>query len=520
MKFIREIDERIGGCKSAIYQCECGKEFKAAISSYKAGRTKSCSRECSYKKSRKSKVGNKYGKLLAIKEDFDKDICECLCDCGNTFIAKRSNLVPGKKGGPKSCGCLWAEKYGIESIKDKVNSGYRIYSKEMRSHKLYSIWSDLRRSSNKNKGTVDEWKDYKIFYEWAIDKWKPGLRSYSKNFEEKHGPNNTIFVDPSIISRESQSRPEIKEKIKKKNIEKYGYSIYTQDQKRKHLINNGKKSKQEESLRKFIETIGYKSKKDRKILEGKEIDIFIEEEKIGIEYCGIYWHSEINLKDKKYHYRKYLKCLENNIKLITIFSDEWINRGYQVKNFLRATLNVNTKIFARKCEFKKIENKTSKNFVNENHIQKLLKASSYNFGLFYEDELVSVMCFSNHPRDNNKLSLNRFCTKYGTTVVGGASKLFKNSLNYLPSEKDIYTWSDNRWSDGTLYNQLGFILEKELSPDYSYIHKGSPNERIPKQKMKKSNINCPKEKTEKLFLIEKGYYRIWDCGKKTWLYKR
>lgn len=92
-----------------------------------------------------------------------------------------------------------------------------------------------------------------------------------------------------------------------------------------------------------------------------------------------------------------------------------------------------------------------------------------------------------------------------------ASKLFKNSLDNLP-DSEIYTWSDNRLSNGDLYNLLGFSFVRESAEDYSYIQIPNPRERIPKQKMKKSKINYPKEVTEKDFLSKLGYARIWGCG--------
>ena len=39
---------------------------------------------------------------------------------------------------------------------------------------------------------------------------------------------------------------------------------------------------------------------------------------------------------------------------------------------------------------------------------------------------------------------------------------------------------------------------------------------LTKQSQKKSNTNCPKDKTEYLWAKERGFARIWDCGKKRW----
>jgi hypothetical protein len=59
-------------------------------------------------------------------------------------------------------------------------------------------------------------------------------------------------------------------------------------------------------------------------------------------------------------------------------------------------------------------------------------------------------------------------------------------------------------------------LDKELGPDYSYINLKKPYYRLSKQSQKKSNTNCPEDKTEYEWAIENGLARLWDCGKKRW----
>lgn len=156
------------------------------------------------------KVGNKYGKITVLFHNED-NICDCICSCGNIFRKKSGSLTPS---GAKSCGC--------------TNSLNKRYSKTITNHKLYSIWRDLKRS--KNGGVEKIWEDYNNFYNWAIDKYKEGLRSYSKDFNKLHGPDNTIFVHPSIISKESQNRPEVKIKLTgrkpKYSKEQFNHPLY------------------------------------------------------------------------------------------------------------------------------------------------------------------------------------------------------------------------------------------------------------------------------------------------------
>jgi hypothetical protein len=71
---------------------------------------------------------------------------------------------------------------------------------------------------------------------------------------------------------------------------------------------------------------------------GKELDIFLPNINLAIEFNGIYWHSEI-YKGKYYHYEKSKICLENNINLIHIWEDDWLHKKNLVKMNLLNLLN-------------------------------------------------------------------------------------------------------------------------------------------------------------------------------------
>ncbi|MFW6130771.1 MAG: hypothetical protein ACOC56_06250, partial [Atribacterota bacterium] len=53
-----------------------------------------------------------------------------------------------------------------------------------------------------------------------------------------------------------------------------------------------------------------------------ELDIYLPDFNIAIEYNGLYWHSELNGKDRNYHLNKTNICENENIQLIHIFEDE------------------------------------------------------------------------------------------------------------------------------------------------------------------------------------------------------
>ncbi len=256
----------------------------------------------------------------------------------------------------------------------------------------------------------------------------------------------------------------------------------------------------------------------RKIIKPFEIDIFSPEHKIGIEYGGLWWHCE-RYKDKKYHKNKKDKAKEQGVNLITVFEDEWRERSNQIKGYLCSLFGHNTvRIHARKTELKEVQKEKAKEFLETYHIQgscDFLVA----FGLYYESELVGVMTAGKHHRNSskNELILNRMVFKNNVTIVGGASKLLNTLKKYAKSNnyEKIISWSDNRWSEGNVYQKIGFTKAEELKPDYSYIKKEF---RFSKQSLTKKRLTKlgATGKTEKEMALSLGYRRIWDCGKIRW----
>ena len=260
---------------------------------------------------------------------------------------------------------------------------------------------------------------------------------------------------------------------------------------------------------------------DRSILNGKEIDIYIPELKLGFEFNGLYWHSEL-YKEKNYHLEKTKSCNDQGISLFHIWEDDWLYKQDIVKSMILNKLGrTENKIFARKCQIKEIgDNKLVRNFLNENHIQGFV-GSKIKLGLFYNDELVSLMTFGNLRKSLGQKSqegcyeLLRFCNKLNTTVVGGSSKLFKYFLKIF-NVKDIISYSDLSRSNGNMYQQLGFKLSHNSAPNYYYIIDGIRKHRFNFRKDKLIKEGADPIKTEIQIMNERGFYRIFDCGMQKW----
>lgn len=274
-------------------------------------------------------------------------------------------------------------------------------------------------------------------------------------------------------------------------------------------------SNDERDLCEFIESLGFViERNNRKIIKPKELDIYIPDKKLAIEYNGLYWHSEQKNSDKNYHLKKLNECKSKGITLIQIFEDEWIFRNDIVKNTLKHILNVNInkRLHARKCIIKLINNDTKNLFLDKYHIQGQ-DISSIRLGAFYENELVAVMTFSKGSISKGSSllegnwELSRFCINYNYRIPGIASKFlsfFKNNYKW----KEIYSYADMRWGTGNVYKILGFNQEHINRPNYWYI---KDRLRIHRYRLRKKELE-PKDIPEWLLRLNEGYSRIWDCG--------
>lgn len=212
-----------------------------------------------------------------------------------------------------------------------------------------------------------------------------------------------------------------------------------------------------------------------------------------------------------------------SINEISIFSDEWTLRRTQCINFIDSHNNqFTTKIHGRKCEVKEISNILGKEFLNNNHIQGSNNLGIVFFGLFFNQKLIGVMSLGRHSRQisQNRIVLDRFCIASGIHVNGGATKLFSRCIKWAKNHKydEIISFSDNRLTDGKIYEIMGFSLEKNHKADYYYVDTKNSFKRLSKQSQKKSTVNCPENMTELEWAEFRGLKRIYDMGKKRWVY--
>ena len=267
---------------------------------------------------------------------------------------------------------------------------------------------------------------------------------------------------------------------------------------------------------------------DRKILEGKELDIYIPDKKIAVECNGCYWHNDFRLHLPKKHYNKWKICKENEIQLLTIWEDWIVCKPALIQSIIETKLGIcNNRLYARKCNIIDLSsNKTKvKDFLKENHIQGNTPFEKC-FGLVYNDEIISVMTFG-HKRgcrggkqtNGNEWELSRFCNKMNTVVIGGAGKLLKH-FEKMVNPEIIYSYSSNDISNGNLYKKLDF-KEDSISIPYWYVEPKTLNRyhrtSFTKREIMRKGMTSDTKFTESEIMKKYNFLKIYDSGMTKWI---
>jgi len=212
----------------------------------------------------------------------------------------------------------------------------------------------------------------------------------------------------------------------------------------------------ENEIAEFIQELGFDIERhNRTILsDNREIDIFIPEKKLGIEYNGLHWHSLNAGKPKNYHFKKTKEAEDKGFHLIHIWDFQWANPDYQarIKSIIKGELGITAhRVYARNTYIKEPTKQEYDEFICRLSILGYRNAK-HKFGLYEKgtDKLLMVMgvdwCQSGKGSvDKKNIEIVRSATELDTIVVGGTSKLLKavnemikNTSEYVHCQQLVY----------------------------------------------------------------------------------
>lgn len=426
----------------------------------------------------------------------------------------------------------------IKELDHPVTSKYLAY---LLNCSYYKIESHINHFNI--QGVLEGKEAIKFNREWGIEKRKQYFKDHpdeakertkkaqstklikygDKNYcnLEKRIETNLSYLNPEFASvyydrdksieflknHSFKSRDQIKDyfKVSFPSIENWIYRNKLEDI-APHLSSN---SNVELQLRSQLENLGFTIHNSRSLIKPWEIDMYNPGKKIAVEFNGMYWHSNLVLKDKKYHFNKSKLCEEKGIRLIHIYEWEWNDE--RIKNIILSIIKIAcnvipNRIYARQCEIKEITNKEAKAFNIKNHLQGHRNAQ-ITYGLFYKNQLVQLMSFSKtrynkNLKNKDDWEIIRGCPGSNNIVIGGVSKLFKHFIkNNNPNH--IFSYCDFNKFDGHGYEAIGMKFIGYTGPDKTWIINSEAIKRNPKKY---------KEYKDKASSI------VWGAGSKKYLY--
>lgn len=273
-------------------------------------------------------------------------------------------------------------------------------------------------------------------------------------------------------------------------------------------------SKAEEEIADFVASLGYEAQRNVRNVIGEELDIYIPDLQIAIEYNGDYWHSD-SIRNKKHTIEKLEKCEAKGIHLVTIQEHVFRDNKAQILGKLSHKLQrAERRIYARNTVFSAITSNECNDFLNLHHVQGSRQKSAANFGLTCDGELVAVATFKKF-RDG--VEIVRYATS--CNVIGGLSKLLANTHYHK-----IYSFADRRYTSrsNNIYLASGF-KEIEISPQSYVYFKGNvvlSRQQCMKHKLPEMLTTFDADRTEYENMRSAGFHRVWDCGNLLYLMEK
>lgn len=403
----------------------------------------------------------------------DNIICP---NCGKEFHPNR----PESKFCCRECGIEYRKKNGLYKIGEEGRK------KLSESHKGKTAWNKGKKSSQEQ---IDKFR-ISIAKTWTEEK-----REEQRKKQKETWNNLELLNKHSQIMSKTMSDESIKKKIAE-SVHNYNQTItdvewlkrYEKSELTKEKNGTLYISKGELEIKEFVKSLGFNPVK---YVIGQdsnrfEIDIFIPELNIGIEYNGLYYHCRngINHRSKKYHFDKNSLAYSKGIQLIQIWEDQWKNQKEIIKDIIAARLGKlrGEKIYARKCDIREVSTKDYRDFCMWYHIQGY-RSASVRLGLYYNNELVQISSF-NKARTYSISSNTQYewewirgCISSNNKVIGGTSKLFKYFIEkYKPA--NVLCFSDWNLFSGKGYEEAGFLDMGYTGPDKFYVTINNTLQRI------------------------------------------
>ena len=261
---------------------------------------------------------------------------------------------------------------------------------------------------------------------------------------------------------------------------------------------------------------------DMKIIKPLQFDFYIKEYKFAIEVGSSYFHSEFNgEKDTYYHFNKWQRCFDQNITLFQYFDNDILHNFHLVEYDIKQMCKLSNIIINDDELFLSELNdlNAESHFLNLYHLHGYDTNRNLVIGAYYNNQLIGISTWS---------IINDYAelVKFAINTVYSCQNLLSLMLNKFELITNfsgkLIAITDNRHSNGNIFQINGFTSESILNPVYTYLKNFNPVSDKLYQIENLAEIfnldpNYVNSKTEWEIMQEQGYDRLWDAGKTKWV---
>ncbi len=495
-----------------VWSCDCGRELEARISTITTGHTTSCGK-CNILSAEELST-RKFGKLRMRDpketKPFSMNKEWFVCDCGREKLMILANVT---RGGALSCGDC--NMVAAETMRTSLFGRLR----QRNPHDTYPTsgilceW-DCSCGNIAMKAPVYVMSGRTKSCGKCFERVKNQFNLHKAEIRTLRCPINTEDIPGGVIKpletikrSEGTFRAECPICQREYNPN-WGHIRFG------HAITCGcsydRISSGHREISEFVRSLGMEAINEFRD-NGRNYDIFVPSANLVIEFNGLAWHAGKEARSRDV--TKYESAKSVGRDYIMIFEDEWVLNRPKVETLLSNRIRKSSPIRLRpsKCEIRKITSSEADPFYSVNHYIGACQAR-VNYGIFFEGKLIACASFKKPTRQSSHdWELVRMSSSPEYQVRGIWSKILGIfSQEFAPTS--IVSFSDNRLFNGGVYEKIGFRFDGELKPDYYWARSGKRHH--------KSTLRKPPgcQVTEVELRESEGYKRIWDLGKKRWVF--
>jgi hypothetical protein len=273
-------------------------------------------------------------------------------------------------------------------------------------------------------------------------------------------------------------------------------------------------SSAERNISSFLKELGIKVELKNRTL-GFEIDVYLPDFKMGIEYHGLFYHNELS-KNPNYHFRKWDVCNKNGITLVSIFEDEYVTHRSRIENYLISLFKKESliKIEPLDCKYEETTKSEALGFYYKFSVLGPPERNVPNvvsYGFYYTGILVGAISYSSQCSGVSKeMCVVRYGFHSDYLIIGGLNALI---WNFLSHRKDVCTLRYTRDLRYPTYTAPSdFDLDYFIDPQFYFVRGRERKTQYQLRLKDEADISVLVEQRKK-----EGWVRIYDCGHDVWM---